>query len=672
MRQGWTGTVKYRIAGEEQIRSLEVGDAGLIDPCPADDGRIRISPEWIEGEGYSMLTYRLEPTVPVYLESARFSRRMDSEQIDTVGVNGFQSWSESREYGRKETMHGLRRIFTPWIRKYGLKNYGDYSFSAYRPGLLHGYSWFYLRGPAGIRFLGSFSERIGYTRFLWSWNTSRLVVERECEGLKADGPVPLLQLIVIHGSPEEVFEKYFRLRGVESSAPPLSGWTSWYRHYTGITEEIVRDNLQAFADLQIPADVFQIDDGWERAVGDWLETDENFPSGMGVLAEEVRQAGYRPGLWLAPFIAEEYSHVFQRHPDWFIPSENGRPYTAGYNPFQWKGNFYSLDIYRSEVQDYLREVFHQVIEVWNYRFLKLDFLYAAALLPREGRSRGMVMDDAMQLLDKLCGRSTLLGCGVPLESALGRVRYCRIGADVALKWEDRTLKLLGYRERVSTINSLRSTIGRRHLNHRAFVNDPDVYILRKDRNELSPEQRYTLFLVNQIYGGLLFTSDNPAEYDPETLDLYFSQFPLRKKDIIEADEGYVRFRIGTLEYAAYHNLTGKNVTHDLPKGLYYSSRTGFFSGGPLILKPYQSRCFLLSPDRPYSIAGSTGMLFPGSEVESWEAREGNIEFTVHPDTRRSGRIMVRMPLNADGCTVNGTYMKAEEKVGMKLLLIPRA
>ena len=45
-------------------------------------------------------------------------------------------------------------------------------------------------------------------------------------------------------------------------------------------------------------------------------------------------------------------------------------------------------------------------------------------------------------------------------------------------WEDKRLKMLRYRERVSTVNSLISAIGRRHLNGKVFWNDPDVFILR--------------------------------------------------------------------------------------------------------------------------------------------------------------------------------------------------
>lgn len=666
MRHGWSGEVQYSIEGEKKIRSLRIEDTHT-----AHDDILTLTKEWREADGFSILTYWVKASVKVSLESAVFCRWIPDDLTESIGINGFQTWSESREYRTNELMHGLRRVFTPWIRRYGLRNYGDYSFSEYKPSHLHGYSWFYFRNPSGILFLGSLSERPGYTRFWWYRESSMLLIDRECEGLEISESLPILQLFIKRGTHAEVFNRYFQVLRVDCSSPPLAGWTSWYSHYSGIDEKTVRENLQSFTSLRLPADVFQIDDGWERAVGDWLEPHRSFPSGMGALAEEIGRAGFRPGLWLAPFIAEESSHVFQNHPEWFVDGKGGEPFTAGYNPFHWSGRFYILDIYNTDVEEYLREVFHTVIDRWGFRFLKLDFLYAAALLPRGGRSRGMIMDDAMELLKSLCGEVTVLGCGVPLESAFGRVQYCRIGADVALKWEDRKLKLLGYRERVSTVNSLRSTIGRWQLNNRAFVSDPDVYILRRENNQLSPRQRFTLFLVNQIYGGLLFTSDNPSEYDEETLALFRSQFPLRKKEIVTADESRVRFRIGILEYIAFHNLTADIVEHELPEGLFFSSEEGFTRGGCIVLQAYESRCFMIPSEEPYTLAGSTGLLFPGSEIEDWEHRDGSIRFSVNPLTQSPGLIMFRVPMNANGCMVNGRFITAEEKFDMKLVILDR-
>jgi alpha-galactosidase len=104
---------------------------------------------------------------------------------------------------------------------------------------------------------------------------------------------------------------------------------------------------------------------------------------------------------------------------------------------------------------------------------------------------------------------------VPLGSCFGQVDYCRIGGDIHLRWEHQLLVFLRHRERVSSIASLRSTLGRWQLQGRAFVNDPDVFILRSEQQGLSPAQQHTILTINVLLGGVLFTSDDPASYAPE-------------------------------------------------------------------------------------------------------------------------------------------------------------
>ncbi|MFW5711652.1 MAG: glycoside hydrolase family 36 protein [Spirochaetota bacterium] len=666
MRQGWKGRLRYKTEEKGAVKSLDITENG-----PDANADVRVRREWTEGGGVSILSLRLEPLRVVKLQNAYIERWIPKDQVDCVHMNGFQSWTESREWAHDEGMHGLRGIFFPWIHKYHLDNYGDYSFTRYRPERIHGYSWFYFRNAEELLFLGSLSERLGYTRFYWYRQRSVLRIERECEGLEIKAPVQLLQLLIARGEEAEVFDAYFKTLKVESRAPLLSGWTSWYRHYSAVTADIVLDNLRAFQELRIPIQVFQIDDGWERAIGDWLEPDASFEGRLQSLAAEITAAGYTPGLWIAPFIVEETSNIFREHPQWCVADENGRPRKLGYNPFQWQGNFYALNIYLPAVREYLREVFHRVIHEWGYRFLKLDFLYAAARVPFAGRSRGMIMNDAMDFLYTLSDDAVTLGCGVPLASAAGRTHYCRIGADVAPKWEDRSLQLLGYRERVSTVNSLRSTIGRRALNRRAFVNDPDVYILRKDRHELSSEEQYTLFVVNRVYGGLLFTSDNPGEYSCEQLKLYLSQFPLRTVDLQRADQQKVFFKIDEREYVLFHNLENNPVEHRLEPGLYYSAMHGFRGGGAIKIPPHAARCFLRVSRDAYAVAGSTDMLLPGSEIVDFNVTKDGIEYAVHPETVNPGLIYLKVPSHVKSCKVNGVRIQAEEKVDINLLVLQR-
>jgi isocitrate dehydrogenase len=120
------------------------------------------------------------------------------------------------------------------------------------------------------------------------------------------------------------------------------------------------------------ADIFQIDDGYQTAVGDWLSIDlKKFPHGIAPICEKIHQKGMLAGLWLAPFVVEKDSSVYKEHQDWILKDSTGSPLAAGCN---WSGSF-ALDIYNEDVRAYLKEVFDTVLNVWGFDLVKLDFLY---------------------------------------------------------------------------------------------------------------------------------------------------------------------------------------------------------------------------------------------------------------------------------------------------------
>lgn len=478
---------------------------------------------------------------------------------DKVFVNGYQSWTDSREFDQRERIRGLI-----WPARVLLGQYGDYGFHRYpgRRGVFHGWTYSYVRGSGSLLTLaGSLSEREGFTLFEYDCAQGKMTASRDCSGLKVRGWYKGLDFLVLTGAEDEVFNSYFkayfdanprsRPRGAVAGAvasgadaTPVTGWTSWYNYYTAIDQDTVLTNLAEFRKREVPIKLFQVDDGWEPAVGDWLVPGAKFDRGMAAISRPIKEAGYLAGLWLAPFVCERKSAMWRDHQDWLLKDRRGKPVKAGFNP-GWSGWFYALDFCNPGFREHLRQVFRTVLTDWGFDMVKLDFLYAAALHPGPRRTRGQVMLEAMEFLRDAAGEKRILGCGVPLGPAFGLADCCRIGSDVALQWEDRLLRFIGYRERVSTVNSLSSTIGRRHLNGRAFLNDPDVFILRSKNQKMTPEQRLMLLRLNVALGGVLLTSDNPGEYSEDELNSYLSIFPADAKAVRSAE---VRDGVCTVVY----------------------------------------------------------------------------------------------------------------------------
>ncbi|MBN2049296.1 MAG: alpha-galactosidase [Spirochaetales bacterium] len=582
---------------------------------------------------------------------------------ERVFCNGFQSWTTSREYRTGERIPKL----SPLGRLFSLDRYGDYHFvSPFRRGApLYSHSWTYLRREDSFHFIGSLAEIHGYTLLLHDPPAKKFAVVRDCQGVIRRHEYPLFDLFLASGREEEVFSSFLSLQGLQGQRRTLTGWTSWYNYYNDITEEIILKNLQAFQDQNIPAQVFQIDDGYQTAVGDWFSLKDSFPRGMKYLADRIKEAGYCPGIWLAPFVCARDSEVRKKHPEWILLDSQGKPIRAGWIP-PWGGSFYALDIYHEGFRKHLREVFHTVVKEWGYRVLKLDFLYAAAMVPRLGKSRGEVMAEASRFLAEISEGADILGCGVPLASCMGVFSFCRIGSDVALKWEDKLLSLVGYRERVSTINSLNSTLGRRQIAGRAFLNDPDVFVLR-DSVAMNRDQRETLFLLNVLLGDVLFTSDYLEEYPPETLAFYRSLFPVRERKVsgvnFQDRLAIIDFTVGTAVYRAFANLGDTMTTVILPEDAWVLQQTAWNPSEPevigsLNLSPGTTRYAQRLSDKLPRIAGGAGHLFPAAFVESLKANEKDIDLTFSLDTPAELKVYLSPP-EPGRYRVNGILRETE-------------
>jgi len=323
------------------------------------------------------------------------------------------------------------------------------------------------------------------------------------------------------------FERLRFLDSAERTAP--GGYESWYNHYASIDDTIISSDIEAISsnanlinELYLRRGrptVFQIDDGWECAVGDWTIDETKFPRGMAVLAGEIESRGMIPGIWIAPFILERKSASFKEHAEWILRDENGRPVTAGWNP-GWGYNYYCYDLSIPEVEEYLAEVFDTLIEDWGYRYLKLDFLYAGML--RGKRKHGgpayvhydRVLRRLSSKLKNHRGRPlAYLGCGAPFEPSFRHLPLMRIGADTKESWEWPELKMIRHQGRPSAYNSLRDTIGRTVFDRTVFLNDPDVVFCRTDeRMKLTEREKELVAVVDMMLASQIMFSDDAKAF----------------------------------------------------------------------------------------------------------------------------------------------------------------
>lgn len=456
---------------------------------------------------------------------------------DRIFVNGYQSWTDSMEYKPSEKMRELTRLTEFLIKSFplkriGLPKSGDTLFWKYprKRGVFYGWSYGYVRRGEDTEIFGSLDERCGFTSVTFDCNGNDIIISKELQDVVYIGENKLLEFAIVSGKYEDAFDDYFNKMGIKPRAnKKRCGYTSWYNYYSRIGEDVIKRDLSSIARQEVKFDCFQIDDGYQQNVGDWLITDKNkFPNGMKAVADEIHSKGMLAGLWLAPFAGVKRSKLFKEHPDWFIRDKNGKPYNTGHN---W-GGFYSLDVYNEGARKYIKNVFDVVLNEWGYDLVKLDFLYGACVLPIHNKTRGEIMCDAMDFLRECCGDKLIIGCGVPLMPAFGKVDYCRIGADVGLRWQHKAHRT---REDVSTTHTICNTIFRRHLDGRAWLNDPDVFLLRDENIKIPFERRKLIAKINSTFGSLLFISDDVSAYGEEQKAALKETFAQKDVKVISAE-----------------------------------------------------------------------------------------------------------------------------------------
>ena len=344
------------------------------------------------------------------------------------------------------------------------------------------------------------------------------------------------------------------------------GWESWYNHYANINQELVSEDLNKLISTEniiskgnYSSRIFQIDDGWEKALGDWQIRKDRFKDGFTGLTEKIENENYIPGLWIAPFIIDSRSETATAHPDWLLKDENGNLVPAGYNPLWGKdGTFYCLDLSRDEVIDHLDKIIDTAINEWGFRYLKLDFLYAGMLYGNyfQKTASYKIYSRAIKTLTarKISNNGkpvAYLGCGVPFELSFKYLPLSRIGCDTYEKWTNPLLRFIHWNGRNEAWLNVKDTLGHAMWDGIIFKNDPDVVFIREENCTLTDEQKYLIAGVGELFGSQFMYSDDPGkagEYEK-----------LMTEKILSFAENYKTEEFGITQFAEdYYEIYSKS------------------------------------------------------------------------------------------------------------------
>jgi alpha-galactosidase len=345
-------------------------------------------------------------------------------------------------------------------------------------------------------------------------------IEAAPRGVLASEPL----FVELTGDPVTALTAYGDAVAREMGARPpkeiTSGWCSWYYYWQGVTasemaanvERIVRDRDS------LPLEYIQVDDGYQAEIGDWLTPDKSkFPDGMAAIAGLIHSAGFKAGIWLAPFLAGEKSRLYAEHPDWFVRSAMGDGHAEAIQ--NWGQTCYALDLTNTDVIEWLRAVFRTICDEWGFDYVKIDFIYAGAIDGTRNDpnvTRAQAYRRGLEAIRETIGDRFILACGNPQGASVGLVDGARIGPDVAPYWKpfDRRQPDFTLSD-PAAINSIRNSIDRYWMHNRLWSNDPDCLLVRDSETALSGDETRTLASVVAMTGGMVLNSDNLAKVPPE-------------------------------------------------------------------------------------------------------------------------------------------------------------
>ncbi|HLZ70925.1 MAG TPA: alpha-galactosidase [Dehalococcoidia bacterium] len=451
---------------------------------------------------------------------------------------------------------------------------------------------------------------------------------------------------------------------MQARVPPRapSGWCSWYFYWNRVSEADVLQNLAALRRERGAVELVQIDDGWQSTTGDWLTANERFPSGMAALAGRIREAGFTPGLWLAPLVLHKDSQTFREHPDWAIRNRDGSVRFLQ----TWLGECAALDCTHPEARAWLRKVIGTAVTTWGYPYLKLDALVFAAQedarYHEPNTTAAMNLRRGLEVCREAAGEETfILGCTCPFGPAIGLVDAMRVGPDVDALWFNG--------ERPSAFQSLRMTLPRWFMHRRFWRNDPDCLVAR-DRADLTLVETRTLATGIAISGGNAMLSDDLAALSPERRALAESVLPpygvaARPVDLLERELP----RLFSFEQEAPRQ--GRRVValfnwEDEPQAIAIDfAQLGVPAGqgqhvfefwerlyrGVLQngvpaerIEPHACRLYLLTPDAGHpcvvGAAAHTSMGALAIAAERWEAQRRELRITLAPSWERKDSLFI--------------------------------
>lgn len=296
------------------------------------------------------------------------------------------------------------------------------------------------------------------------------------------------KIAIVEGSKNSTLEKFAALlkseNEIEKLPKPITALCcAYYAQGNKVDEKYLLNQLKTIDKLprKTKLDFIEIDEGYCTR-GDWLDSEKQFPSGMGYIVNEIKKRKMKAGIWIAPFVASRTSKLFKKHPDWFLKNNEGEYLEGRFtSPFDFLPflSLRVLDPTHPNVQEYLKKVTKQFKD-FGFELIKIDFVYPICFTTNfyKKMTRNQAIRAGFEIIKKAAGENIYLLSGIsPLSPLVGILDFCRIGLDTTNPFVYPFPIIRNLVNNFMLSENLRNCEARQFLNNYIWINDADCLVL---------------------------------------------------------------------------------------------------------------------------------------------------------------------------------------------------
>jgi hypothetical protein len=324
---------------------------------------------------------------------------------------------------------------------------------------------------------------------------------------------------------------HYRLIDRKLCPTPPTGWMSWnvYFDQAGELENLAEARIGARSLRPFGLEIWSIESWQDNSpklpVSNFHNltlrpSPDKFPHGMKWLAGQIRELGFRPGIWTVPWGTGD-ERFYQAHRGWFLHHPDGKPMG------NWNGRFI-LDPSQPEVRRHMQETHRTMSFEWGYEFFKIDGMsgrnqgYSAHFFERpevQAAFRHPIKDPYFQcvkaLREGIGPNRIFLACqGHYTGSEVAWADAARLGADIVEPnhpphW-------------ANYLNQASISLSQLFTHNLVWYNDPDTLLV--GAAPLSEARLATTVVA--LPGQLTFFGDKLADLPPDRMRLLQQALPV--------------------------------------------------------------------------------------------------------------------------------------------------